>query len=370
VLYSDVAAGEFMSYASPAYARETFNAAGNALIGNDTQGLGVEQTLGIINNWRSSHAFPLNALHVTLRGRAKKVDANVLTAQRLKRLSSIESKLRRFPEMKLTQMQDIGGCRAVVKDVAEVDRLIAAYRTGIAKNPKKRHAFLSEKDYISKPKADGYRSHHLVYRYQSRARKHSAYNGLKVEIQVRTKLQHAWATAVEIISTFTGQALKSNIGDDRWKRFFKLMSSEIALREKRPLVPDTPTDRVELVAELRQLVEELQVQSAITGWGTGVQIVSERARHAHTYLLILDSKKRVITHIGFTKKDMPEAQRRYLAAETENADKPWIQAVLVSVESVSALQRAYPNYYLDSMAFSQAVSRAIYVNHPKNEVVS
>jgi hypothetical protein len=44
----------------------------------------------VINNWRSSHAFPLNALHVTLRGRAKKVDPHVLTAQRLKRLSSID----------------------------------------------------------------------------------------------------------------------------------------------------------------------------------------------------------------------------------------------------------------------------------------
>lgn len=98
-----------MIYASPAYARETFNAAGNALIAKDAQGLGMDQALGIINNWRASHAFPLNALHVTLRGRAKKVDVSALTAQRLKRLSSIEAKLRRFPEMKLTQMQDIGG---------------------------------------------------------------------------------------------------------------------------------------------------------------------------------------------------------------------------------------------------------------------
>lgn len=349
-----------MGYVSPVYARETFNAAGNALIGNDTQGLGMEQALGIINNWRASHSFPLNALHVTLRGRAKKVDVNALTAQRLKRLSSIEAKLRRFPEMKLTQMQDIGGCRAVVKDVAEVEKLIAAYRTGVAKNPKKRHAFLSEKDYINHPKSDGYRSHHLVYRYHSRARKHAAYNGLKIEIQVRTKLQHAWATAVEIISTFTGQALKSNVGDEDWKRFFKLMSSEIAAREKRPLVPDTPTDHNELVEELRRLVEKLDVQNTINGWGTGVKVISEREKSAHTYLLILDSKKRVITHIGFTKQQMPEAQRRYLAAETDNADKPWIQAVLVSVDSVSALRRAYPNYYLDSVAFSQAISRAIY----------
>lgn len=182
--------------------------------------------------------------------------------------------------------------------MAEVEKLIAAYRKGVAKNPKKRHAFLSEKDYISSPKPDGYRSHHLVYRYHSRAKKHSVYSGLKVEIQVRTKLQHAWATAVEIISTFTGQALKSNIGDECWKRFFKLMSSEIALREKRPLVPDTPVDHEELVKELRELVQKLQVQTALSGWGTGVKIISEREKGAHSYLLILDSKERNISISG------------------------------------------------------------------------
>jgi ppGpp synthetase/RelA/SpoT-type nucleotidyltranferase len=359
-----------MEYICPIYARTTFNAAGNALIGNDSQGLGKDQALAIINNWRASHAFPLNALHVTLRGRSKKVDATALTAQRLKRLSSIEAKLRRFSNMKLTQMQDIGGCRAVVKDIAEVEKLVTAYRKGVAKNPKKRHAFVSEKDYISNPKPDGYRSYHLVYRYHSRAKKHSAYNGLKIEIQIRTKLQHAWATAVEIISTFTGQALKSSIGDECWKRFFKLMSSEIALREKRPPIADTPQDHSELVKELRELVKKLQVYDALVGWGTGVQVVSQGEKNAHSYLLILDSKQRVITHIGFTKLELPEAQQRYLQAEKENADKPWIQAVLVSVAQISALRRAYPNYYLDSLAFTQAVGQAIYEKpapkQPKN----
>jgi ppGpp synthetase/RelA/SpoT-type nucleotidyltranferase len=313
----------------------------------------------VINNWRSSHAFPLNALHVTLRGRAKKVDPHVLTAQRLKRLSSIDAKLRRFPQMKLTQMQDIGGCRAVVKSIAEVEKLVAAYKKGLAKNPQKRHEFLTEKDYIRMPKPDGYRSFHLIYRYRSRARKHRIYNGLKIEIQIRSKLQHAWATAVEIISTFTGQALKSNIGDESWKRFFKLMGSQIAVRENRPIVPDTPENPIQLVAELRSLVQELQVQTVLTGWGAGVNIINERAKGAHSYLLVLDAKERRINVSGFLKEELPTAQLQYLEVEKANAAKPWVQTVLVSVESVAALRRAYPNYYLDAIEFSQAVQQAI-----------
>src|SRR5689334_6285780 len=116
-----------VGYAKPIYRREDVNIAGAMLVGFDGE-LDGEQALAIINNWRSSHAFPLNAFHVTLRGRAKKIDRAALTSQRLKRLPSIALKLTRFPEMKLSQMQDLGGCRAVVRDITTLDYLIALYK--------------------------------------------------------------------------------------------------------------------------------------------------------------------------------------------------------------------------------------------------
>jgi hypothetical protein len=53
------------------------------------------QSLDIINNWRSAHNFPLNTFHVGLRRRAKAIDPGCITAQRIKRMSSIEHKLKR-----------------------------------------------------------------------------------------------------------------------------------------------------------------------------------------------------------------------------------------------------------------------------------
>jgi len=38
---------------------------------------------------------------------------------------------------------------------------------------------------------------------------------------------------------------------------------------------------------------------------------------------------------------------------------PTRDAVLVSVESLSALRRAYPNYFLDTSAFLESVEEAI-----------
>jgi len=353
-----------MAYSRPIYKREDINLAGRLLAGQVCD-FGPRQALTIINNWRSSHAFPLNAFHVTLRQRAQKVDAKALTAQRLKRLPSIGLKLARFPEMRLTQMQDLGGCRAVVRTVAAVDRLVVAYKEATAKNPKARHEFLHAKDYISEPKTDGYRSYHMIYRYRSKSRKHQAYNGLKIEIQIRSSLQHAWATAVEIVSTFTGQALKSNIGDDSWKRFFKLMSTQMALREGRAPVPDTPTDLSELRTELRELVDRLNVADVMAGCGAGLKAIEPKrkgrgkGKKAHTYLMILDSQKRFTRTIGYTPAELMRAQEDYLELEKKNNDKPWIQTVLVSVDSIATLKRAYPNYYLDSIAFTDAVEQAL-----------
>jgi hypothetical protein len=69
------------------------------------------------------------------------------------------------------------------------------------------------------PQKSGYRGIHLVYRYNGRK---TEYNGLKIEIQIRTVIQHAWATAVETVGMFTQQALKSSQGEQDWLRYFAL----------------------------------------------------------------------------------------------------------------------------------------------------
>jgi hypothetical protein len=61
-----------------------------------------ENDFEIISNWRTAHNFPLNTFKIGLLKRARAIDPKSIVAQRLKRLSSIAFKLRRFPEMKLT----------------------------------------------------------------------------------------------------------------------------------------------------------------------------------------------------------------------------------------------------------------------------
>jgi ppGpp synthetase/RelA/SpoT-type nucleotidyltranferase len=314
----------------------------------------LEHALKVLDNWRSAHSYPLQVIKMNLLARAKKMDKQALVAQRLKRIPAIIGKLIRFKNMKLSKMHDIGGCRAVMQSVSQVDELVSTFEAAWAKNPNRGPHFVKKYDYLEQPKNDGYRSVHLVYRYRSASRERSVYNGLRIEVQLRSRLQHAWATAVETVSTFTGQALKSNIGEASWKRFFLLMGSAIALIEKRKPAPDTPSDLEELKRELEAFSEQLNL---LAGLGKAVEL-TENVK-GHIFLLLLDSKERRINIKGFSQKDMLEANAAYLELEKNIKDKPEMQAVLVSVNSFSALRRAYPNYFLDIDVFLETVRRVL-----------
>jgi len=264
--------------------------------------------------------------------------------------------------MKLSQMQDIGGCRAILPTVPHADRLVALYKQGAAKNPRGRHELVHEDDYIAKPKEDGYRGVHLVYRYHTTSKKHLAFNDLKVEIQIRSRLQHAWATAVETVDTFSGQALKSDRGEKDWARFFALMGSAIAIKEHRPIVPDTPLDPRAMTEEIRDLEKKLQVGQTLEAWRFSMKELSgpaERKTGAYFYLLYLYAKGRSLEVRRFSPHDLIKAQEAYANAEKRLESEPGAQAVLVSVEELSLLRRAYPNYFLDTRAFLNEVRRVI-----------
>lgn len=305
--------------------------------------MNTNEAYEVAGNWRSSHGFPLQVLGATLNRRARKVDDKSLYAQRLKRMPSIIAKLTRFENMQLDTMQDLGGCRAVVKDIAAVDRLVEYYE----KHPCRSATLIRKYDYIESPKPDGYRSVHLVFRYNGSGLQ-SAYSRCQIEVQIRSKLQHAWSTAVETIDAFTNQALKSGLGDERWKRFFALMGMAIAFRENRPPVPNTlPEDEYQPLHEIKMLCRELKVIDVLTGLAVGIQKTETAPSGVKTFILMLDTRNKKIGITGHNDATM--AAIKYL--ELERRPLPGVQSVLVSVDSIKQLRRAYPSYFVDTEEF-------------------
>jgi hypothetical protein len=347
-----------MAWAVPQYSLQEVNAAGKALgqmafpVTEEGEG-----ALTVINNWRSSHAYPLNTFQITLRNRARRIERNVIIAQREKRLDSIHRKLVAKPTMRMTQMQDIAGCRAVFSKLADVYTLVDLY-----KSRQFDHKFRGEKDYIQNPKADGYRCYHLVYEYVGNG-PGLPYTGLRVEIQVRTQVQHAWATAVEAVGIFTRQALKSNQGDAGWLRFFALMGSAISAIEGTPCVPNTPTTKAALLAELRPLTQSLTARDMLRAYNTTLQTLGS-PKDAKYFIVELDPDESRVTVRRYKAKESAEANRQYTELESRIRDTSRRQVVLVSVADINALKRAYPNYFLDTELFARLLDRVLKGDFP------
>jgi ppGpp synthetase/RelA/SpoT-type nucleotidyltranferase len=350
-----------MAWTIPEYSHSKVDHAGEILVDTSTRPVKMfhalevyEESLEIINNWRSSHSLPLQIMKMTLLKRARSINEQALIAQRIKRIPAISLKLKQNSRMKLSKMHDIGGCRAVVRTVSEVQQLLNVYEEANKTNARCCGEFVKIYNYIVAPKESGYRSIHLVYRYRTTSQRLIKYNGLRIEIQLRSKIQHAWATAVETVDAFTDQALKSNIGKDSWKRFFAVVSSAFALMEKCPMVPGTPADIIQLKQELKTFTQELTL---LEGFQKATETI--QSKEGHIFLLQLDTEKRNLKLRGYQQDFLSFAQQEYLNVERQNKDKPYIQTVLVSVDSFKALRKAYPNYFLDISEFVKLIKGLI-----------
>ena len=348
-----------MGYTKFRFSKNKVDLAGAVIINPTSSKTAIEEAFKIVNNWRSSHSWPMNVIYMALKRHSTAVDLNIPVVQRLKRMTSIQRKLNllKGKNLKLSEMQDIGGCRTIVKDVKSVYDLAKRLKSSQIK-----HKLDYENDYIADPKIkSGYRGVHLIYSYFSDKTKD--YNGHRIEIQLRTPLQHAWATAVETVDTFTNQLLKSNQGDRDWKRFFKLMATVMAVRENTKPAPDTPTDYGKIQNALNQYSEQIRTIRSINQSGHILPNIMAQDKESHYFLVVLDSKKRTATVKGFKKADSKIASDEYLRVERENANTLHIDAVLVSTETIEMLQSAYTNYFLDMRVFAGVVEEILNPNN-------
>ena len=127
-------------------------------------------------------------------------------------------------------------------------------------------------------------------------------------------------------------------------------------------VPETPHDTRELIGELDHYAATLNVIRRLETYGNALRFVeqeSARAKDAHRYLLQLDPAANELNVTGFEFGQLAEAQRQYLEAEKRVKQNPQTDAVLVSVESLASLQKAYPNYFADTRVFSALLHQAL-----------
>jgi len=333
---------------TPKYSKKQIDRAGQTIANKDSNPEDIKQALEILNNWRSSHAYPLQVIANNLR----RNNPNAIVVQRLKRLDSITGKLERFPEMSLYRMQDLGGCRVIVDSIEQIYESLNQY-----KNSRIRHILKRENDYIQNPKNSGYRSYHMVYQFHSDDK--DTYNkNILIEIQFRTKLQHIWATALETMGIYTKTALKASMGDKNVLRFFVLVSSVFAKMENTPICPAMPNDYDKLIYEIKEIDNRLNIVSKFSALSVAIKYTNEKYnRGKGYYLLRLDFNKKMLNVNAFSTNQIELATKTY--NQIESINNPQIDSVLVSATSFDTLKAAYPNYFTDISEFVKIMHRIL-----------
>jgi hypothetical protein len=92
---------------------------------------------------------------------------------------------------------------------------------------------------------------------------------------------------------------------------------------------------------------------------TPLRKINEGARDAHFYLMSLDPAASRLVVTGYRLGELAQAEAEYAHAEKYAKDHPGTDAVLVAVDSIAALQRAYPNYFADTRVFVELLRQAL-----------
>lgn len=295
----------------------------------------------VIEEWRAAHRAILNTFQAILRNRTR--DTGITVAQRHKRRSTIFDKLFRFPEMQLARMDDVAGCRLIFKDIKSLNQ----FRTNFhkARFHHKRKNTPSKYNYIEHPKSTGYRGIHDVYAYDVNSESGKHLKGLLVEIQYRTAVQHAWATAVEVIGFITENQPKFEKGDDRYNQAMAI-ASEILDRvyegEKGPF-PNKPD--IEVVQEFLSFDKELNLLNVLRGLNTARTEVSE---NRNSILIFHESSELEIK----TYRSATDALAALFELEKELPDS---DIVLVKADTSEEVRFAFKNYFSDARDFIRLV---------------
>lgn len=301
--------------------------------------------LFILKRYRENHIPSLKYFSALLEGKLKrlKVFEQSIVSSRSKRLESIANKLVVRPTMRLAQMDDLVGIRVTLPDMEVLDQFIHdTYNCEIVNSDCIFDDFHTT-NYISEPKPDGYRGIHQIFKCKADGNSY-----FKLELQIRTKIQHEWATVVEILGSLQRVSFKAGQGNESYLRFLELSSVLFSIEEGSPVIAAyaklTPSDicfKLDILDKKLQIIEMLRGFTSIPSPKQSV-----KAKYYLIQLNLYTHETKVLPY-----DDERDANEDYVRLEQEYQRSNNFDVVLVSVDDVNKIKEAYPNYFLDSNDF-------------------
>lgn len=245
--------------------------------------------------------------------------------------------------MQLARMDDVAGCRLIFNNIRDLYNFRAQFHK--ARFNHKRRNDLDKYDYIKSPKDTGYRGIHDVYKYDVQSDVGKPLAGLYVEIQYRTLVQHAWATAVELIGFVTESQPKFNKGDKRYETAMSFASEILARSFEESKGPYPVVDDREVVRRFLDIDNEIGLLRTLRGLNSADKAVTEN-RNA---ILIFASTGSLEVQ---TFRDATDALKALFELEKKYPDR---DIVLVRADTSDEVRLAFKNYFSDARDFIRLV---------------
>ena len=220
-------------------------------------------------------------------------------------------------------------------------------------------------DYIAEPRDSGYRGIHFVSRFQPQCRDEDAFEGMRIEIQLRSRLQHVWATAVETAAIFSGESAQVQ----RWGQPLAPTVRAYGLRDgvhgRDAPCAGNATDETGAPGGVGGGLAWLRMRwRDSSGYRETLRVLEGRVRNgwAEYFHITLDPISDDIARVRWNEyaaDQRDEAIRAFEEVEAAIEHFPGADTVLVRVASIETLRDAYPSYFADTSDFVDRLKGAI-----------
>jgi len=339
-----------------AFSKKQVEKAGRSIRKNEGD---FQHAVSVIQNYRAAHLYPLQIIKNLVWKHVKKLQLldSATIVRRLKRLPTIIDKLKRSTldgqtenSISLKRMHDIGGCRVILESLTDLEALNNSL------NKSKTVHSVKEYDYITLPKPTGYRGIHRVYKSYDKTESHQ-WKGFQIEVQLRTKFQHLWATSVEIVDIIEKETLKTNpqAANSQWKRLFFIMGEFLAVKDGSWMLTDENNQKY--INELSVLNKELSAYQKLDAFNSAFQMeeIKSRSKSSGYTLLVYNNVEQKGQAFLYSTAKKEVALEHYAQLEQDVN----VNVLLVAGSDLKSIEKAYPNYINDTSSFLEEFSRIL-----------
>ncbi len=294
----------------------------------------------ILDEYRKAHLEPLTRITLELQTWLQSFEKKYFIAQRLKRKPQILRKLRRL-SVRLTQLQDIGGCRIIVDSNNDVDELLRFITERIARSGFAK--IIRSTDYRELGRDDsGYRAFHLILEV----------SGAKIELQLRSRIQHYWSESIERTSVIYGKRLKEQEGDPVVIEYFKRFSNALhAIEVQHAMSRDAEID----LQSRRELAEAIISEAASIRSLSGhvnsdiVRTMAEREGQnkgsLNNWILVFDWNDGNFVLWDVVGRSADEAISAYTRYEAEFPEEEKYEVVMIGTSDIATVPQTHSHYF-------------------------